>query len=50
VSTAARWLNSLEERSLVVRRDDPRDGRRTYLALTPEGAAKMSAFFDRLTY
>lgn len=44
-TTALRWLRILESRSLVEREDDGRDGRRTFVRLTPQGLAAMDATF-----
>lgn len=46
-TTALRWINVLESQGLVVRTDDPMDGRRTFVALSEVGKAKMSAFFEK---
>lgn len=47
-STALRWLKILEDRGLVCRENDPRDGRRTFVALTRLGAEKMARYFAEL--
>lgn len=44
-TTALRWLRILESRGLVEREDDGRDGRRTFVRLTPQGLAAMDATF-----
>ncbi len=45
VSTAriAKALNQLEEQGIVVRKDDPRDGRRTLVSLTDKGRELVEA-------
>jgi DNA-binding MarR family transcriptional regulator len=40
-TTALRWLNALIARGHVERYDDPHDGRRSFLRLTPGTMAKM---------
>lgn len=42
-TTALRWLRILEARGLVEREDDGRDGRRTFVRLSPRGLAAMDA-------
>ncbi len=44
-TTALRWLRILETRELVEREDDGRDGRRTFVRLSPQGLAAMDAAF-----
>lgn len=39
--TAAELANRLEEAGLVKRRQDPNDGRRVLLSLTPEGEKRL---------
>lgn len=46
-TTALRWLRILESRGLVEREDDGRDGRRTFVCLTPRGAAAMVDLMDQ---
>lgn len=45
-TTALRWLRILESRGLVAREDDGRDGRRTFVYLTPRGLAAMDSFLS----
>ena len=40
-TTALRWLRILETRGLVEREEDGRDGRRTFVRLSPRGLAAM---------
>ena len=41
-------IQSLEERGLVRRENDPRDARRVFLHLTSEGHARMTGYFMQL--
>lgn len=43
-TTALRWLRILETRGLVEREDDGRDGRRTFVCLSPRGIEAMELF------
>jgi hypothetical protein len=47
-STALRHISHLEQVGLLSRRRHPSDARSTYIELTDEGTAKMTAFFSRL--
>lgn len=44
-TTALRWINQLEDRGLIARRDDPMDGRRHFLMLSNEGLDAMNGYF-----
>ena len=44
-STALRWLKALEDGGLITRRQDPLDGRRTFVALTTAAVESMDAYF-----
>jgi len=44
-STALRWLRALEDGGLITRRQDPLDGRRTFVALTTAAVESMDAYF-----
>jgi DNA-binding MarR family transcriptional regulator len=44
-TTALRWINQLEDRGLIARRDDPMDGRRHFLMLSNEGLDAMHGYF-----
>lgn len=51
-TTALRWLKIMQKRGLISRRDDPLDGRRVYVELTPQGKAQIAAiigYFDGLS-
>lgn len=43
-TTALRWLRILESRGLVEREGDRRDGRRTFVRLSPQGVMMMDDF------
>lgn len=47
-STGLRWLNILEEDGLICSEDDPKDLRRRFVRLTPEGYASMDRYFDEI--
>lgn len=47
-TTALRWLNTLEDHQLVERRDDPLDGRRRFIALTPKAHEALTRYFAAL--
>jgi DNA-binding MarR family transcriptional regulator len=48
LTTALRWITTLEMEQLVDREDDRFDKRRMFLSLTPKGQKAMSAYFDEL--
>jgi hypothetical protein len=43
-TTALRWIRSLTEAGLFIRRMDPSDARRTYISLSPGAASAMMAW------
>lgn len=45
-TTALRWIKTLEEHDLIVRKEDPLDGRRCFLSLTPQAQSAMAALFS----
>ncbi|GAA0737950.1 hypothetical protein [Sphingomonas japonica] len=47
-TTALRWIQTLHERGLFERRQDPFDKRRAYIALSETGSAAMTAYFAAL--
>lgn len=47
-TTGLRWLAKLERIGLVTREDDPRDGRRGLVMLTPSGRAEMERYLARI--
>ena len=44
-TTALRWLKSMTEQGLFVRRADPHDGRRVFVELAPAASAAMRRYF-----
>ena len=44
-TTALRWMKLLVSRGLFVRREDPFDGRRVFVELSPETSAAMRRYF-----
>jgi len=47
-TTALRWLDKLEAESLLVREDDPSDGRRVWVKLSAAGITAMDSFFRQI--
>jgi DNA-binding MarR family transcriptional regulator len=47
-TTALRWAQLMEQKKLIERKRDPKDGRRTYLSLTDEGDAVLSAYLSSI--
>jgi predicted transcriptional regulator len=47
-TTALRWLTTLVDEGLCSRRDDPLDGRRVYVELTPKGEQSLRRYFAKL--
>jgi DNA-binding MarR family transcriptional regulator len=47
-TTGLRWVGKLEKLGLVTRHDDPADGRRGLVALTPRGRTEMEGYLRRL--
>ena len=47
-STALRWLHTLEQDGLITRRQDPLDGRRTFVALASTAVEAMEAYFSAI--
>ena len=47
-TTALRWISALQKDGLVVRRNDPLDGRRIFISLTEKGSNALRQFFDSL--
>jgi DNA-binding MarR family transcriptional regulator len=48
LTTALRWIATLEKEGLIDRVNDRFDRRRMFLALTEKGRGAMSAYFDEL--
>jgi hypothetical protein len=44
-TTALRWLNSLVQKGVFIRRADPHDGRRVFVELSPETSAGLRRYF-----
>jgi len=44
-TTALRWTNALEARGLILRQNDPDDGRRTYVSLAPKAILAVEEYF-----
>ena len=44
-TTALRWLKTLVQQGLFVRRADPHDGRRVFVELAPEASAALRRYF-----
>jgi DNA-binding MarR family transcriptional regulator len=47
-TTALRWMNALISEGLVERRDDPLDGRRSFVSLSARGSEAMRDYFASL--
>lgn len=47
-TTGLRWLKALEKRGYVVRKQDPTDGRRVFVALSTRASERMSEVTDAL--
>ena len=44
-TTALRWLKSMTEEGIFVRRADPHDGRRVFVELSPQASSAMRRYF-----
>jgi len=44
-TTALRWLKTMVQKGIFVRRADPHDGRRVFVELAPEASQAMRAYF-----
>lgn len=44
-TTALRWLKTMVDKGLVIRRDDPLDGRRVYVELQPQTSEALKRYF-----
>ena len=47
-TTALRWIKSMTDAGLFVRRADPHDGRRVFVELSPQASAAMRGYFAEL--
>lgn len=45
-TTALRWIKSMTDRGLLVRRDDPHDGRRVFIEMAPATSAALRRYFN----
>ncbi len=45
-TTALRWLTGMTENGILERHHDPSDARRVFIALSDDGAAKLTSYFD----
>lgn len=48
-TTALRWIKSMTDAGLFVRRADPHDGRRIFVELSPEASAALRGYFGELS-
>ena len=48
MTTALRWIATLEAEGLIERQEDPFDKRRYFLLLSDDGVSAMKTFFDQL--
>lgn len=44
-TTALRWLKTMTDKGIFVRRADPHDGRRVFVELAPDASAAMRRYF-----
>ena len=44
-TTALRWIKSMTDRGLLVRRDDPHDGRRVFIEMAPATSVSLRRYF-----
>ncbi|UUR09186.1 helix-turn-helix domain-containing protein [Sphingomonas glaciei] len=47
-TTALRWIKSMTDRGLLVRRDDPHDGRRVFIEMAPATSAGLRRYFHEV--
>jgi DNA-binding MarR family transcriptional regulator len=45
-TTALRWIKTMTDRGLLVRRDDPHDGRRVFIEMAPMTSAALRRYFQ----
>ncbi len=48
-TTALRWIKSMTDSGLFLRRADPHDGRRVFVELSPDASAAMRGYFGELS-
>ncbi|WP_344709794.1 MarR family transcriptional regulator [Sphingomonas humi] len=47
-TTALRWIKSMTDRGLLIRRDDPHDGRRVFIEMAPATSAGLRRYFQEV--
>jgi len=47
-TTALRWLKTMVQQGMFVRRADPHDGRRVFVELAPEASQALRRFFAEI--
>ena len=47
-TTALRWIKTMTDNQMFVRRSDPHDGRRIFVELSPAASAGMHAYFAEI--
>lgn len=47
-TTALRWLKTLTDQGLVLRRPDPHDGRRIFVELSPQASFALRSYFAEI--
>lgn len=47
-TTALRWIRTMTERGMLLRREDPHDARRVFIELTPPTSTAIRRFFDKV--
>ena len=47
-TTALRWLRSMVDQQMFVRRADPHDGRRVFVELAPETSRALRSYFTEV--
>ena len=45
-TTALRWIKTMTDRGLLVRRDDPHDGRRVFIEMAPTTSSALRRYFQ----
>lgn len=45
-TTALRWIKAMTDRGLLLRRDDPHDGRRVFIEMAPATSAALRRYFQ----
>ena len=44
-TTALRWIKTMTDRGLLLRRDDPHDGRRVFIEMSPGTSSALRRYF-----